>query len=211
MLYCLGSRSGTILWWAHVPARGDFRPLIVRDKIAVASRSPRVVCFDTRTGEDCGTYDAEWEARANPAWWDPWLLVAHYDRRTGKGRISFLEKEIKVTLGFSKASPQPPNEEIVVTAEAVGFFQPQYEFYMTRYIPVAFGLQATIPLKWGDGEQVAQPASERKTWEWFPEESGLYLIRVLVRDARESAESEKLFRVSSAAEVRPPSDPDEGG
>jgi outer membrane protein assembly factor BamB len=211
VLYCLGGRSGTVLWWAHVPARGDFPPLVVQDKIAVASRSSRVVCFDTLSGEARGTYEAEWEARANPAWWDPYLLVAHYNRGTGKGRISFLEKEVKVTLGFSKASPQSPNEEIVISAEAVGFFQPQYEFYVTRYIPVVFGLQSTVPLKWGDGEQIAQPASEQKTWDWFPEESGLYLVRVLVRDARETAETEKIFRILSATADNAPSDPNKGG
>lgn len=211
VLYCLNGRGGTVLWWAHVPARGDFLPVIVRDKIAVASRSSKVVCFDAGTGEARGAYEAAWEARANPIWWDPFLLVAHYDRKTGKGRISFLEKEVKVTLGFSKTGPQPPNEEIVITAEAVGFFQPQYEFFLTRYVLVAFGTQSLIPLKWGDGEWVAQPVSENKTWEWFPEESGLYLVRVVVRDARERAETEKPFRVLSVTTENSSEELNKGG
>jgi outer membrane protein assembly factor BamB len=195
VLYCFARKSGTVLWWSHVPARSRFRPELIDDRVMASSRSTRLVCFDARSGLDKGRFDAETEARANPVWYAPYLILAHYDHPSGKGRLSYLKKEVRAALVFSKQAPQRPNEEIRVRADVAGFFQPQFEFFLTRNVLVQFGLNFTIPVGSGEARQVVQERSEKNVWDWFPEEPGLYVIEVMVTDEREEASSVMVFLI----------------
>lgn len=196
VLYCFARKSGTVLWWSNVPARSRFRPELINDRITAASRSTRLICFDAQSGQDRGRFDAEMELRANPVWYAPYLVLVHFDGHTGKGRLSFLEKEVKASLVFSKTAPQSPNEDIEVRVEAAGFFQPEYEFFLTRHLLVQFGLHFTIPVQIGEARRVVQERSEKNSWDWFPEEPGLYVIEVKVNDEREEVSSEKAFLIA---------------
>jgi outer membrane protein assembly factor BamB len=195
VLYCLARKSGTVLWWSHVPARSRFRPELIDDRITVASLSKRLVCFDVRSGEERGRFDAGLELRANPVWFAPYLVLAHFDPDTGHARLSFLEKEVKVVVVFSKTDPQRLNEEIQVKVEVSGFYLPQYEFYLTRHLMLRFGLHLYIPVQTGEARQVVQERSENASWDWFPEEPGLYVIEVQVNDEKEEASSKAAFLI----------------
>jgi len=195
VLYCFARRSGTVLWWKHVPARSRFYPQVIDDRITAASRSARLVCFDVQSGEDRGQFDAGAELRANPVWYAPYLILAHFDRNTGQGRLSYLKKEVKASVVFAKASPQKPNEEIQVKADVTGFFQPQYTFYLTRYLLLNYGLYYYVPIQVEEKRQVVRDRSEVNTWDWFPEDPGLYVIEVYAEDERETASSEAAFLI----------------
>jgi hypothetical protein len=125
------------------------------------------------------------------------VVLSHYDRATGEGRLSFLEKDVRVALSFSKPSPQRPNEEITVTAQPSALFQPQFEFTVSRYLFLCFGLGGFIPVRQGEGRETEQPLSQRKAWTWFPEEPGWYLIEVRAVDEKESASAWTWFRIQA--------------
>jgi len=130
VLYCLSKRSGSILWWRIIPSRSYYHLGISGEKIMVSSLSSLIVCFNLKTGEEVGKYDAGQEVRSNPLWVDPYLVFNLYDEQSDKGRLVLLEKEMKVSLKSSKGSPQSVGKEIVFTVSAVGFYEPEYEFYL---------------------------------------------------------------------------------
>lgn len=195
VLYCFARKSGTVLWWGNVPARSRFRPELIDERITAASQTTRLVCFDAQTGQDRGRFDAALELRANPVWHAPNLVLAHFDGHSGKGRLSFLKKEVKASLVFSKPDPQKPNEEIQVRVEVSGFFQPEYEFFLTHYRLLRFGLYFSIPVQTGEPRRIVQERSEKNVWDWFPDEAGLYVIGVKVNDEREEASGEMAFLI----------------
>jgi len=178
-LYALNKNNGTILWWQVLPSRSLYYPEIIEGKIVVSSFSPTLVCFDIKTGVKKGTYEAGQEVRSNPLWVDPYLLISLYDYKLDEGRLVFLKKAVKVMLTPSKESPVEIGEEVTFTAEAIGFFQPKYEFY----------------LKTGDEEKVIQEISEIGSWTWYPEVTGVYTVGVKVFDAMEKAETEISFTI----------------
>jgi hypothetical protein len=145
----------------------------------VSSFSPTLVCFDIKTGVKKGTYEAGQEVRSNPVWLDPYLLISLFDYKQDEGRLVFLKKAVKVTLTPSKESPVEIGEEVIFRAEAIGFFQPKYEFY----------------LKAGDKEEVIQEISETESWIWYPEATGVYTVGVKVFDAKEKAETEISYTI----------------
>jgi len=204
VISCFDRSSGTLLWWNPLPARSPFRPILIQDKVAATTLSSRLVCFDVETGQENGRYAASLELRSNPVWVPPYLIVSHFDRRKGEGLLSFLGKDVKVTLTFSKASPQMSNEEITVTALATGFYRPQYEFHVTRHMLVQFGLGKWVPVRIEEARRVVQSRSEKSTWTWFPEEPGLYVIGVQVIDEKEDAATETWFRIQISGPVRAP-------
>jgi hypothetical protein len=83
----------------------------------------------------------------------------------------------------SKQSPQGLSEEINFTAQAAGFFRPQYEFSLTG----------------PSGTEVVQKMSEEDTWSWYPDKEGEYTVKVLVTDEREKAEGEMSYTISAEA------------
>jgi hypothetical protein len=60
---------------------------------------------------------------------------------------------------------------------------------------VQFGLHFTIPVQAGESRRVVQDRSEKNSWDWFPEEPGMYVIEVKVSDEREEVSSEKAFLI----------------
>ena len=197
VLTCLSKKNGHIRWWKNLPARTNFRPEIVQDRIIVATRSRRIVCYETTTGNLRGEYTARAVLRSNPVWFAPHLLVAIQDPSTDLGVLQFLDKHVSANLTASKASPQEINEEIVVTANLSGFYLPQYEFYLTRHLLLRYGFEGLIWVRTGEEKLPVQEESEKGTWNWYPDQEGAYLIEVQVKDEKESASAKTPFLIKS--------------
>ena len=177
VLYCIQRSSGNILWWANVPSRTAYDLAVVEDKVIVASLSSVLLAFDAVTGRKVGEFAAGRDLRANAAWVDPFLVIVHHDAVTDEGKLVLLKKEVQVLLSPQKASPLPVGEEIPFSVSVIGFFEPQYEFYV----------------KAGDKREVIQKASEKSTWTWYAETEGAYTVGVAVTDAQQSREAEVPF------------------
>lgn len=194
VLYCLNKNSGTILWWGSIPSRSHYRVEVIQDKAVVSSFSPDLLCFDLKTGKNLGAFHASQEIKSNPAWLAPYLLINLYDPEDDAGKLVFLKKEVKADLSPSRKAPSKKNEEIVFRAESTGFHLPMFEFSMTRYVTAHF--YPGIYLLFREGEKkVVQERSDSGTWEWFPEEEGLYYIEVEIVDEKEIARAEFPFLI----------------
>jgi len=180
VLYCVNGTSGSILWWKSIPARVPYRLLMVEDRIVVSSLSNSLICLDGPTGIILGQAEVKGEMKSNPLWIQPLLLVSVFDKLEGREEVAILKKQIKIGLQASVESPQELNTEIVFSAEAVGFHQPRFEFYVSRN-----GIRTTV-----------QESSEKNRWAWFPEEPGSHSIGVKVQDERLEAETEIPFVVT---------------
>lgn len=202
VINCHDKRGGSLLWWKPLPARRAFSLEIIEEKVVVSAPATRMVCFSAPTGEEQGQYDTPWEIRTNPLWVPPFLLVAGYNRISGSSELLFLQKEVKVTLMSSKQSPQNINEEIVITATPVGFYLPVYEFSLSRMGMVRFGLDAYLPMPTGEQPAIVQESSEEKTWAWYPDTYGYYIIRVNVEDAKEMARGAIHFMVRKPDQIK---------
>ena len=179
VLYCLNKKNGSILWWKSIPYRSYYRFEIVQDKIVVSSLSSFLVCFDSETGEKMGQFDALLEVSSNPLWFYPFLLINVYEKNENMGKLLFLRKKVKLSLILSKKSPQKTDEEIVFTASAKGLFREKYEFYLEK-----------------EGKkQIVQEMSEKKSWTWFPEKAGKYIIGCISVDEREKVEAKISFEI----------------
>ena len=200
VLYCLNKKNGTIIWWTPVPARSFFRLEFADDKIVISSMSNKLMCFDAKTGEQKGSYNALWEAGSNPLWAAPNLIVSVYDEDEEAAKLLFMQKEVKVSLFASKTSPLNVNEEVVFTAEAAGFYLPQYEFYSHRFMKINFGFFPLLMVPFSLERGVIQAKSEENTWSWYPEDEGVYRIEVLVEDEKEKSEAEMYFEITKSDE-----------
>jgi len=185
ILYCLEKKSGHIVWWRNVPSRSSSRLEVVEDKILVSSLSSRLVCFNAKSGESAGYYLAEQEIRSNPVWFGSRIIISLFDQEENKGGLAFLKKVIRVDLKSSRVSPQKPNEEIVITADPVGFFQPEFEFFQ-----ISEGTR-----------EIVREKSEERTWAWFPSEEGIYTIGVTVTDEKETVEVDMEYRIIGIEKV----------
>lgn len=181
VLYCLNRRNGHILWWQMIPSRSYYHLEVSGERIVASSLSSVVTGFDIETGKKVGEFDAKLEVRSNPVWHSSYLLINIYDDQKEEGRLLFLKKIIRVSLKPSKNSPQKVGEEVAFTASARGFYLPKYEFY----------------LKKEGEEEIVQERSERKSWVWFPEKAGEYVVGVRVTDEKESASAEMAFKVEN--------------
>ena len=200
VLYCLNKKNGTILWWKNVPSRSFFPPEVIDDKVVVSALSPRLVCFDVETGEFIGEHEAPKEIRSNLLWIKPFLVFAQHDFGSEQGKLLFMDKSVYVTLAPSRGSPQPPNEEIILTATPAGLHLPQYEFYFRRYVEIRFGWMLYILLLVEDNVQASGEKSEENTWSWFPEKPGVYIVGVRATDEREKTVAEFPFLVEISGE-----------
>jgi outer membrane protein assembly factor BamB len=198
VLYCLNKNNGTILWWNSIPSRSYFRVEVIQEKVVVSSFSPLLICFDKETGENRGLYDANQEIKSNPTWLTPYLLVNLHDPVSDTGKLVFLKKEVKAALSSSRKSPGVPNEEVTITARGVGFHLPEYEFSLTRYIMARIPSGVQFPFPVGDS-QIVQQSSETRTWDWFPEEEGIYSVGVVVVDEKEEAHARLPFLIRKKA------------
>jgi len=197
VITCLYKKNGHTRWWKNLPARTIFRPEIVQDRIVVTTRSRRIVCYETTTGNLIGEYTARATLRSNPIWIPNHLVVAIQNPSTGKGGLVFLSKQVGAYLTTSKASPQEVNEEIVVTANLSGFYLPQYEFYITRHLLLRYGFEGLIWVRIGEEKRRVQEESEIGTWNWYPDQEGAYLIEVQVKDEKESASAKIPFLIKT--------------
>ncbi len=185
VLYCLHKRNGSILWWRSIPSRSLFPLEVYKDKIVVSSMSSILVCFDVKSGAKVGDFDVGREMKSNPLWNSPFLLVNVYDRQTEKGKILQMKKVVQMTLSASQLSPQFVNQEISLSVTTVGFHLPQYEFYIKN--------ENENENEKEKEKIVAQAASDKNTWSWFPSEPGSYTVGVSVSDEKVNKESEIPF------------------
>lgn len=200
VLYCLNKKNGTIIWWTTVPARSFFRLELADDKIVISSMSDKLLCFDAKTGEQKGSYNALGESGSNPLWVAPNLIISVYDEDKETAKLLFIQKEVKVSLSASKTSPQNVNEEVVFKAEVTGFYLPQYEFYSHRFIKIDFSFFPLPVVPFTQEREIVQAKSEEKTWNWYPEDEGIYRIDVLVEDEKEKSETEMYFEITKSDE-----------
>ncbi len=194
VLYCLNKKNGTIFWWGSVPSRSYYRIEVIEDRVVASSFSPKILCFDLKTGENIGTYEASQEIKSNPAWFAPFLLVNLHEPESDMGKLVFLKKDVGVNLGSSRKSPQKPNEEITFSAKATGFYLPMYEFFLSRYRKAKLHSGIILFFREGDRE-VVQQRSELSTWDWFPGEQGYYSVEVEVVDEKEKAHGEMPYSI----------------
>lgn len=127
------------------------------------------------------------------------------EKERGEIQIPYLiEKEKpKVTLFFSKESPQKTGEEISFNARASGLDKPKYEFYLNRLSSVDFN--PAFFIIYSEWEKtLTQEKSEMNSWVWSPENPGAYVVGVKAVDEREKAESMVPFLVmeKKQAEMR---------
>jgi len=183
VVYCLKKNSGNILWWQNIPSRTAYELAVIEDKVVVSTLSSDLLAFDVATGQKIGDYKAEQDLKANALWIDPFLVIVHYDLRTDDGRFVYLKKDVQALLSTQKTSPQLVGDEIVFVASSVGFFKPNYEFY----------------LKTGEKQEPVQKASEEDSWTWYAEEAGSYSIGVQVTDEKQS----KTIEIPFVIEKRP--------
>ncbi len=146
-----------------------------------------LLAFDAATGKTAGPFTAGKELAANAAWVDPFLVIVQHDIPSDEGKFILLKKQVQVTLTSQKASPQPAGEEIPLSAAALGFFEPRYEFYV----------------KSGDKREVVQKASEKGAWTWYAPAEGAYTLGVTVTDAKQSREVEIPFVIEKRPEKKP--------
>jgi hypothetical protein len=102
---------------------------------------------------------------------------------------------VAVELTPSKPSPQKINEVIEFTANAFGFYLPEYEFSLIPLLKWSLNPHFFILLGREEDRQVVQEKSEERAWEWFPEEAGIYSIGVTATDEKEKAEFDLLFLI----------------
>lgn len=188
VLYGLSKTGGDIDWWKILPSRSPFSPEIAADAVLASSASPVVVGLERRTGNETGRYDTGLEVRSGPSWSPPDILIALFDFANDKGCLVRLRKQVKVELSASVSQQVAVGAEVVLTASAVGFYLPKYEFYIKR----------------DSGTTTAQEASVKDSWTWFPEKEGKVTIGVRVKDARETREAELPFEVGKSKEVTKP-------
>ncbi len=93
VLFCLGKRSGEILWWRPIPSPTSFRPEICGDEILAASLSRLLLGFYRKNGDRSGTLDAGQELKSNPLVLDSGLVISLYDREAGQGILVFLKRK----------------------------------------------------------------------------------------------------------------------
>ena len=179
ILYKIHKRSGSIGWWRAVPSRSVYSLAVIEDRIIVSSMSPSLVCFEIDTGRQLGIYTGKNEFRSNPAWVAPYLLGHMYDRKENQGEILLLKKYVDVVLAASKTPPQMPNEEIVITVTAFGYYKPEYAFSFIK----------------DDKEESALNPPDENTWTWYPSEAGVYTLKVIVSDVKFKLEKRMVFTI----------------
>ena len=184
VVYCLKKTSGDILWWQNIPSRTAYELAGIEDKVVISTLSSHLLAFDVETGRKTGEYKTEQDLKTNALWIDPFLIIAHYDFQTDGGRFVYLRKDVQALLSAQKTSPQSVGDEIPFTASAIGFFKPNYEFY----------------LKTGEKREVAQKASDTNTWTWYAEAEGTYSVGVNVTDEKQSREIEIPFVIEKRPE-----------
>ncbi len=180
VLYALDKHSGDILWWWITPSRSHYPPELGSGQVMLTSLSPLLCGLESRTGAEIGRFDAGGEIRSNPIWFEPFLLINLYDFSTGQGRLLYLRKQVRIELAASQPSPQPVGTEITVTASALGFHLPAYEF--------------SVQPEGGD-KTVVQELSAREFWVWYPDKEGKYVVSVKVSDQKETRETGIRFEI----------------
>jgi len=185
VVYCLKKTSGDILWWQNIPSRTAYELTVIEDKVVVSTLSSNLLAFDVVTGQKIGEYKTEQDLKANALWIDPFLIIAHYDFRTDDGRFVYLKKDVQALLSAQKASPQSVGDEILFIASAVGFFKPNYEFY----------------LKTGEKREVVQKASDEDAWTWYADAVGSYSVGVTVTDEKQSKGIEIPFVIEKRPDI----------
>ena len=186
ILYCLSKKNGDIIWWDTVPSRSFYSLEKVENRIMVASLSSIVVTYDIPTGRKVSEFESDQIIQSNPVWFEPYVVVSHFDNQTRKGHLIFLKKKVKLDVKPSAESPQKTGGEVWFTADATGFFKPYYEFSRYRLLEVDFN-PSLFFLSTSWEKEVVQEKSDKNAWQWLPEVPGLYVVAAEVMDEKEQA------------------------
>lgn len=179
VLYCLNQKNGEIRWWRSLPSRLAFPLLAIGSIIIAATPNPPLLAFDSNSGQKVGEFHFEGEISCPPRLLPDKLILAIYDAVNEESRLLWLEPHIEVILSSSQPSPQKVGTEIVFVAEAIGFDEPRFEFFLQS----------------GDKKEIVQRESSRNSWMWLPLVPGDYLIGVKVKDKRKSRERTINFQI----------------
>ncbi|MFC2157272.1 PQQ-binding-like beta-propeller repeat protein [Acidobacteriota bacterium] len=179
ILFCLNKNNGTQRWWRRIPSRSHYDVEVVQGRVIATSFSTALVSYDIKTGEQVGYYEIPYEVRSNPVWFDSTILVGAYDDQKSQGELIYLKKAVGVDLTPSKTSPASVNEEVILSAKAFGFFEPEYEFFIKKK----------------SGREILQPRSKKDQFPWYPSAKGSYNLGVTTYDNREKAETLIPFKV----------------
>ncbi len=118
------------------------------------------------------------------------------EKEKAQANIPFLiqERIVEVSISASSESPQNVGQEIMFTADSSGSVQPLYEFRLVhlKWVNVHFGLF----LLFQESEEVVQEVSEVNSWTWKPENEGVYLIKVFMKDEQDTATSQIAFAIN---------------
>ena len=194
VLYCLEKKTGTTRWWKSISSRSFYRPELFGDCLVVSNLSSHLLGFEVKTGKEMGRYDINYELRSNPIWMKPFLIASIFHIPEQRGKLIFLGKEVKATLASSKKSPIEVDEEVVFKVAVSGFFQPEYEFYLSRVFQICFGFSSFILVQ--SEKQIVQNKSRQISWTWFPEKHGVYVISIQVTDKKEKAKTEMSILIA---------------
>jgi hypothetical protein len=101
---------------------------------------------------------------------------------------------VDVDVKTSKKSPQKIGEELNFTASTTGFFKPEFEFFLNQLVQICFH---PAPLLFTPvwEKKVVQEKSEERTWLWYPEVQGIYVVEVRAVDLKEKGEAQLPFVV----------------
>ncbi len=179
VIYCFNLKTGEIRWWHSVPSRLALGLLPAGEAILVATANSPLLCFDLKTGKELGRYEVEGEIASPAKVVAGRLALATYQPSTGQGYLIFLEPEVELSLVPSLPSPQKLGIDLTFTAQAIGFNQPRFEFFLEK-----------------EGKrQVVQKESERATWSWIPLGPGNYVVGVKAKDKKKTKETSLSFEI----------------
>lgn len=179
VLYNLSQKNGEIRWWRSLPSRLAFPLLATGSTLIVATPNPPLLAFDFNSGQKVGEFHFDGEICCAPQLLLDKLILAIYDPLNEEGSLLLLEPHIEVTLSASQPSPQKVGTEIVFVAEAIGFDEPRFEFF----------------LQTGGKREIVQADTSRNSWVWLPLAPGDYLIGVKVKDKKKSQEKTISFKI----------------
>ena len=119
------------------------------------------------------------------------VVVDEKERAQAKFPFLIQKKAVDLSLTSSVESPQNVKQEIVFSAEFSGFLTPRFEFRLSRLKWV--NILSQFSLLFAEDEEVVQETSAENSWRWTPKKRGMYLIRVIAQDEKESATAHLSF------------------
>ncbi len=182
VLYCINKKGGDILWWKSISSRVPYQLYLARNFLLVSTLSNDLLAFRKENGERIGKFKVSKRIlNTNPLINISEIIIGVFEPSLEHEKLLILKKKIAVKITANKSSPQKIGEEIVFKANAVGLIKPQFEFYLKSEEMDSFIL--------------AQELSFNDEFSWFPEEEGIYIIKVIAKDKENKVENSIQFKI----------------